>query len=343
MAGSYEKQGKDTYRLFVSGGVGPNGKRKRHTKTVKANSPREAEKLLAQFVAEVEKGQYIEPSRLTFAEYAQRWLRDYAEKNLAPKTLFRYKQYLDSRILPAFGHLKVEQIKPAHLLGFYTNLMEDGIREDGKPGGLSENTVGHHHRLISSMLQDAVDWQIISSNPASRVKPPKVKKKQAACYDEEQSITLLDAVEQEPLKYNVILNLAVYTGLRRGELFGLEWRDIDFDKNTLRVERVSQYIPGQGLITKEPKNETSVRVVSVPGTLMALLKHYKAHQAEERLKVGDLWQASNRLFTTWDGKPMHPDTISKWFPDFLRKYDLPPLPFHGLRHYGKQMIMLRVS
>ena len=94
--------------------------------------------------------------------------------------------------------------------------MEDSIRADGKPGGLAEITVGHHHRLISAMLQEAVDWQIILSNPASRVKPPKVKRKQATCFDEEQTMTLLVLVEQEPLKYNVILNLAVYTRLRRG-------------------------------------------------------------------------------------------------------------------------------
>ena len=94
-----------------------------------------------------------------------------------------------------------------------------------------------------------------------------------------------------------------------------------------------------GLITKEPKNETSIRVVSVPGTAMALLKHYRAHQAEGQLKTGDLWQGTNRLLTTWDGNPMHPDTISKWFPDFLRKYDLPPLTFHGLRHTSATILI----
>lgn len=237
------------------------------------------------------------------------------------------------------GHLKIEQIKPTHLMEFYANLQEDGIREDGKPGGLSERTILHHHRLLSSIFNDAVQWQVIPSNPASRVKPPKVQKKPGAYYDEVQTAALLAAVENESLKYKVLIHLAVATGLRRGELMGLEWQDINFDKSTLEVRQASQYVPGKGSFTKEPKNETSKRIMSVPASVMTLLKQYKVHQAEERLKVGDMWQGSNRLFTTWDGQPMHPDTISKWFPQFLKKHNLPPLPFHGIRHTAATILI----
>ncbi len=106
----------------------------------------------------------------------ERWLKDYAETNLAPKTLHRYKKMLGSRILPAMGHLKIDKIKPTHLLDFYANLQEDGIRLDNKPGKLSERTIHHHHRLLSTIFTDAVEWQIIHSSPAARVKAPKVKK-----------------------------------------------------------------------------------------------------------------------------------------------------------------------
>ncbi|MCL6560226.1 MAG: site-specific integrase [Firmicutes bacterium] len=339
MAGWVEKRGENTWRLNAPGGTGPDGKRVVYRKTVEAKSKREAEKLLAEFVAEVQKGQYVEPSKLTFAEFVERWLKNYAEKNLAPKTLFRYKQILESRVLPAMGHLKVEQIKPFHLMEFYANLQEDGIREDGKPGGLSEKTILYHHRVISSILNDAVEWQVIPSNPAARVKPPRVQKKPAACYDEEQTAALLAAAEAEEAKYRVLINLAVFTGLRRGELMGLEWKDIDFAAATLRVHQASQYLPGRGVFTKEPKNESSVRILALPSFLVVMLKQYKKEQAEARLKAGDLWQGSDRLFTTWDGQPMHPDTISKWFPKFLKKHGLPSLPFHGLRHTAATMLI----
>ncbi|MBC7342773.1 MAG: site-specific integrase [Clostridia bacterium] len=338
MAGSLEKRGKDSWRLIVSCGMGPDGKQVKKTKTVKAASRREAEKLLAEFVTEVQKGLYVAPSKLTFKDFAERWVRDYGEVNLAPKTLHRYKQIL-ARAVEAMGHLKMEKIKPLHLVEFYKNLQEDGVREDGKTGALSEATILYHHRVLNKLFNDAVGWEIIPSNPASKVKPPKAKKKQAACYDEKQTAALLTALDSEPLQYKTIVILALATGLRRGELMGLEWQDVDFENGTIEVRQASQYVPGIGTFTKEPKNETSKRVIAVPRSVMALLKQYKAQQTEERLKVGDLWQGSNRLFTTWDGKPMFPDTISKWFPQFLRRHNLPHITFHGLRHTSATLLI----
>lgn len=339
MAGYYEKTPSGKYRLFASGGVGPDGKRKRYTKTISAKSDRQAEKELAKFVASVEKGEYIEPSKSTFEKFVKRWLRDYAEKNLAPKTLHRYKEILNSRILPALGHLQIEKITPVHLLEFYNNLQEDGIRKDGRPGGLSERTILHHHRLISAILQDAVEWQVIASNPASRVKPPRVQKKVVDVYDNDQVKILLQAAGEESLKHNVLINLALFTGLRRGELMGLEWMHVNFDKNTLEVRQASQYIPGRGQFTKSPKNETSERLLSLPPFLVNLLKQYKKEQAQERLQVGSLWQGSDRLFTTWDGRHGHPEWPSQWFSKFIKKHRLPPLSFHGLRHTVATMLI----
>ncbi|SHF31303.1 Site-specific recombinase XerD [Desulfofundulus australicus DSM 11792] len=339
MAGWVEKRGENKWRLNVPGGTGPDGKRKVFRKNVEAPSKREAEKLLDLFAAEVLRGQYVEPSKLTFGQFVKRWLRDYAEPNLAPKTVHRYRQMLETRILPAMGHLKIEQIKPLHLMEFYKNLQEDGIREDGKPGGLSERTILHHHRLISAILQDAVEWQVIPSNPASRVKPPRVKKKQAACYDEEQIAAMLAALEKEDLKHRVLVYLAVFTGLRRGEIMGIEWKHINLETGTLEVRQAAQYIPGQGQFTKGPKNEMSVRTLTLPAFLVDMLKRYKKHWLEHRIKLGDLWQGSDRLFTTWDGRPGHPEWPSQWFSKFIKKHNLPPLNFHGLRHVNATLMI----
>jgi len=355
-SGSLEKRGDKTWRLIASCGMkGDKQIKKKRTVTVKVaceqkscqgctrtgrcQARREAEKLLTEFVIEIEKGTFIDPTKLTFEDFVDRWLRDYAELNLAPKTLSSYRDMLKKYILPAFAHLKLEQVKPAHLMAFYTNLQENGIRCDGKPGGLSDKTISYAHRIISSILQTCVQWQIIATNPASRIKPPKVIKKQASCYDEQQTATLIEALENEPLKYKTIIYLALFTGCRRGEIMGLEWKDIDSNKNTLVVRQTSQYLPGQGIFTKGPKNESSERLMALPTSIVTLLKQYKAYQAEERLKAGDLWQGSKRLFSTWDGKPMHPDTVSKWFPKFLKRHSLPSLPFHGLRHTAATMLI----
>jgi integrase len=176
-------------------------------------------------------------------------------------------------------------------------------------------------------------------NPAGRVKPPKVKKKQAACYDEEQLTRLLAALEKDTLKHKTLVVLALFTGLRRGELMGLEWQDVNLEEEVIEVRQASQYVPGIGRLTKEPKNETSARLVAVPPSIMALVKEYRKEWVESRLKVEDLWQGSERLFVTWDGLPGHPEWPSQWFSKFIQRHNLPPLPFHGLRHTAATMLI----
>ncbi|MBI0578613.1 site-specific integrase [Neobacillus cucumis] len=339
MAGNLRKRGKESWELSFSHGYDANGKRIRHYKTIKAKSEREAQKELAKFVTEIEKGSYVVPSKLTFGEFSDKWIEMHGTQNLAPKTLDLYIGLLNDRIIPALGHLKLEQIKPMHLVEFYKNLKETGIRLDGKPGPLSDQYIVHHHRLIRTMLQYAVKWQFLSSNPASQVDPPKVRKKQTNVYDEKQVQALLEAVENEDLKYKVLIHLAVSTGMRQGELLGLEWKHIDLENFIIHVCQSSQYIPGKGVFTKSPKNETSVRSITVPVSIIALLKQYRVKQKKERLRIGDKWHESDRLFTTWDGKAMHPTTVSSWFPEFLRKYELPRIRFHALRHTAATLLI----
>ncbi|OAT82238.1 site-specific integrase [Desulfotomaculum copahuensis] len=341
MAGWVEKRGENKWRLNVPGGTGPDGHRKTFRKGVEAPSKREAEKLLDLFSAEVLKGQYVEPSKLTFKQFAERWLRDYAEPELAPKTVHRYRELLVSRIFPAMGHLKTEDIKPIHLIEFYRNLAEDGLRLDGKMGKLSGSTIHHHHRLLSSILNDAVEWGVIPHSPAARVKPPKVKRRQADCYDREQTAAMLAALDDEPLKYKAAVVLTVASGIREGELMGLTWRDVDFGNGTIEVLRASQSLPGMGTFTKGTKNETSERLIALPASVMELLKQHKAHQAEERLRAGDLWQGTDRVFATWDGRPMYTYTVGKWFSKFLVRHNLPHIKFHALRHTSASLLLAK--
>jgi integrase len=127
--------------------------------------------------------------------------------------------------------------------------------------------------------------------------------------------------------------------MRQGELMGLEWKHFDLDKKTISIQQCAQYLPGKGIFLKDPKNETSKRLISVPASVMELLKRYKKEQAAERLQMGDKWQASDRLFTTWDGRPMYPNEMSSWFPKFLKRHKLPHLNFHGLRHTSATLLI----
>lgn len=339
LKGTIEKRGENKYRLTVSAGFDADGRRIRHRRTITAANDREAETQLAMFIAEIEGGGYYEPSRLRFGEFARKWLKEYAEPNLAPKTVFRYRDMIEQRIIPALGHLVMDKIKPLHIVEFENSLRQDGTRLDGTPGGLSERTILHHHRLLSIMFNTAVNWGILKDSPMHRVQAPRVRKKKVPSFNEEETAAMLKALEQEPLKYRVLIHLALTTGLRRGELLGLEWSDIDFEEGTLEVNRASQSLPGLGTFTKEPKTEESQRKVSLPASTLQLLKEYRREWLEHRMKVGDLWQGSNRLWTTWDGRPVHAQTPSKWFTKFLERHGLPHMPFHGLRHTSATLLI----
>lgn len=347
MAGSLEKRGENSWRLVYFKGRDQNGKRIRYTDTYKGNRT-QAKKALAAFVTKIESGIFVDSKNLTLSKFTEQWVDNHVSK-LAPKTQGEYKRMLELHILPQLGNIKLADIRPTHIMKFYKFLQQDGIRQDGKSGKLSERSIRYYHAVLSSMLQDAVQWQLIVSNPTSRVEAPKVHKKQTVFLNETQSAELLQTLISEPIKYRVLVALALFTGCRRGELLGLEWNNIDMDKGQLAITKQSQYTPETGIVDKAPKTYNSNRLIALPPSIVLLLKEYKVAQNEERLKMGTLWHNSDRLFTTWNGKPMHPDTVSSWFKDFQNKHNeenlknkkepLPHIRFHDLRHTSASLLI----
>ncbi len=332
VVGNIEKRGENSYRLRVSGGYTGEGKRITYKKPIQAKSKKEAQKELALFITEIETGQALSAKKMRFRDYADFWINNYAIPNLSPKTYERYKSMLKSRILPYLGNMYLDKIQPMQLMYLYQELSEATYVRKNVTHKLSSKTVLEHHRLLHSMLQQAVYWQMIPYNPASRVRPPKAKKPNINFYDDAQTIALIKALEGEELKFRVIILLTIFTGLRRGEVLGLEWQDINFKNSSLTVRQASQYVSSIGIYTKDPKTETSNRIISIPESIIKLLKEYKREQLKNRLRLGDKWIETDRLFVQWNGAPMHPDTITRWFRQFLEDKNLPHITFHGLRH-----------
>jgi integrase len=338
-----EHKGNNRYKMVICSGFNAKGKRDRRSKTVTAMSKKELENMYAGFKTAVRTGLFMNNSNLTFREFIEtQWLVDSEVANLAPKTLYRYKEMLDQRILPEIGHIKLSDITRNHIVKLYEAMAQEGSRLDGREGGLSNRTITHHHRMLSKIFNTAVLWELIPASPMRMVKPPKVTRNVASFYNDEEVFTLiehLNKLDESQFKYKVLIMLALFTGMRRGELMGLEWRDIDFDKRTIEICRTSQYLPGKGTFTKEPKNELSNRTVTIPVSIVELLKDYQLHQEKQRQQIANLWKASERLFTTWDGEPMRPDTISSWFGKFIKKHNLPYVTFHGLRHTNVSLLI----
>jgi len=339
MAGSIEKRGNNKYRLVVSGGFDVNGNRIRYSKTIEATSKSKAEKELALFISEVEKGQYLQPSKMTFKDFAHKWLEDYSQGNIEASTYRTYRDIINLRFLPEFGNYKLEQIKPLHIMDFYKKLSSDGARQDNKSGSLSSKTIRNYHTLLRSMLKDAVHWQLIPFNPVERIEPPKTKRPKINFYDDEQCVRMMKLLYHEPIKYRVLIMVCIYSGLRRGEILGLEWKNIDFEKNILIVEKTINYTKELGVFEKQPKTDNGIRKIAFSDTIKNLLLEYKDWQDEYINNYGELYHNSDKLFTQNNGKPMHPDTPLQWFSKFILKNDLPPISLHGLRHSNASILI----
>jgi integrase len=343
--GSIEKRGENSYRLIVSAGIDGTGKQIKKTKTVHCTA-QQVDKELALFISDLERGNHATSGKMTLAQLFDYWEKNHALKN-HEQTTIKYNRFMFARIREVLGNKRIDKLEPKHLLAFYQNLAEPGIKKtqqakDSKeplaPAMLSANTIRKHHTLISSLLAKAVQWQLIPYNVAERVEPPKQERPIKSVYDTEQTITFLQALEAEPLKYRLMTMLALTAGLRREEIFGLEWSDIS-DSN-LHIHRASVYIPGS-VITKGTKNKSSTRTVSIPADVTTMIKCYKAEENERRLKCGDKWKKSKRLFTTWDGDNAHPHSMNTWLRKFIAKHHLPPISPHSFRHMAASLLVLK--
>lgn len=353
---SIRKRGVNSYQIIVSCGYDSNGKKITKTKTVTldliSEKKKEAElnRLATLFEEEVRNGTYYEPTHYRLDEFIDKWLDEHG-KNLEIKTLYRYQGLLNGRVKKAMGYLKLEQIKPMHLLDFYRNLQEEGIREDRKKGVLSNKTIQHYHRVLSAIFESAVKWGMIKENPCSRVSPPKIERKEMRCLDEEGVSKFMACLRNENIKYQAIIELFLVTGCRRGEIAALQWNNVDLEKGIIYIKQAAVYTPSTGIIIKQPKTVSSIRKIKLPTSTVDLLKDYRKYCLAEKIKIGDLWQKEEKerlgntwkdpewVFATWDGYIMHPDSFTDIFKKFIRKHNLIDIRLHDLRHTSATLLI----
>jgi len=345
MARKIEQRGNNQYRLSVSAGYDAQGKQIVHRKTITATSDRAAQKEYALFVAEIERGEISNSGKMTLAQFYDYWRENYAIGKHEATTL-AYNEHLFARVKAALGNKLLSKIEPRHLLAFYKNLAEPGIKKqqnkkdstDAKlPAALSPGTVRKHHVLLSTLFNKAVQWNFIPYNPASRVEPPKFEYKTKEIYTQEQLGHFLEEMENEPIKYKTMIFLALACGLRREEIFGLQWKHIDMDKKTVKIEQACVYTKQTGTIIKEPKNKTSNRPLTFPAYILPIIKQHKADQLAARLELGSKWKGAAKpeddfVFPKWDGSIGWPYTMNKWLREFVASHNLPHITPHIFRH-----------
>lgn len=205
---------------------------------------------------------------------------------------------------------------------------------------LKAGTIHTYHRILSAVLFRAVKWGYIKENPASRADLPSIANRRASYLDEPDARRLLELLRDEPIKWRAIMTFDLLSGLRRGELAGLRWQDVDPENQTITICQTSNYIPTKGIYVDTPKTATSNRPLRLSRSAFLLLEEYKQWQDTQMQKLGDAWEDKDgRVFTTDSGAPLFPDSISQWFTKFVKRSGLPKVTVHSLRHtYASLMI-----
>lgn len=276
----------------------------------------------------------ISTEKPTFEKYAA-YVLDLKERNgLKVTTAERYRDML-RRINAEIGPLKLQDIRPDHLNRLYAKLAEPG--QNMRTGeGLSPKTIIEHHRLISAIFSQAVKEQLVPSNTAQRATPPKNPKKEMDTFEVEEIQAILEALESEPLKWQVMTHLFIATGARRGEIMGLRWERVLWESSQLYLCENRVYTPRSGAISTTLKTGES-RYVSVPPPVMDLLRCWQTEQAEffAFLRV----TPSGYVMTAEDGQPMHPDSPTDWLAKFAKRHNLPPIHPHKFRHTQASLLI----
>ena len=298
----------------------PNGPKRRY---VYGRKYGEVQKKLAEAMGDAAKGVVVDDRNMTVGDYLDRFLEDVQRGAVRESTFSRDKYLLTNHVKPSVGRIKIKNLGAMHLQRFYRDRLDSG---------LSASTVQKIHHVVHKALAQAVRWDLIARNPADSVKAPTPTPKEMRPLSASEARRLLAAAEEAEDRLEALYVLAIHTGMRRGELLGLRWDDVDLDAATIRVRRTLTR-NGNGYALGEPKTKKSRRAVRLtPRTVDALTRH-RARQAEERLRAGGLYEDRDLVFAGEGGNLINPSNLrQRSFAPLLKRAGLPQITFHDLRH-----------
>ena len=290
---------------------------------------REAEAARAKIVHEFNTSTYVEPSTTTLTEWAHdQWLPTIRSR-VKPSTFDSYRRNLDLHVLPRLGSRQLRQHTPSMLNRLYADLLAEGHRK--KEGGLSSKTVRYIHTIVHKALADAVDADLVGVNVAERAKPPRPRATAAneiTFWEPDELRVFLEAVTGHRLE--AAWHVAAMTGMRRGEVLGLRWKDVDFDKARISVRRALVSVAYE-IIISTPKNHQA-RVIDLDHGTVEQLDAHKLAQQQDRDEWGSEYRDQDLVFCRENGTPIHPQTFSQAFERLIAKTSLPRIRLHDLRH-----------
>ena len=295
-------------------------------KSVYGKTQKEVRQKLTAITAEIDDGTYMEPCRMTLDEWLDIWLRDYLT-GVKPSTAYLYQRQAKLYIRPALGSVRLDRLEPHTIQRFYNSLHEE---RDGKPP-LSAKSIKNIHGILHKALQQAVLLNYLRTNPTNACILPKIIKKEIHPMDDRDTALFLEAIKD--CRYELLLKVDLFTGLREGELLGLMWDCVDFEKGTLLINKQLRRSQRKGgtYYFSPPKNNKSRTIAPAP-YVIKLLQTQKAQQAEQRLLAGPMWEDSGLVFTNEFGRYVSYRAIFDSFKRIVKRIGLPDARIHDLRH-----------
>ena len=316
--GSITQRG-DKYRVCFDYGIDREGNRVRKYRTF--DTKRAATRAFNEHKVKMDKGTQIMPSEYTFAQWLDYWYKDIILPQIEETTAYGYRGMIENYLKPQLGEIRLQKLTARDIQQYYTWLMDEKK--------LSPNTVIKHHNLLTNTLNAAERQEYITKNPMRAVSPPKKRQREAKFYTPEQLGILLDKAVGTRLELPVFI--CAYLGLRRGELCGLRWSDVDLEHKTITIENTRTQA-GKKEIEKGTKTASSTRTLYLPDTLCDMLKAAREHQQACRAEYKNAYDDNDYVVVMEDGRPFRPNYLSELFGKFLADNDLPKIVLHELRH-----------
>ena len=307
------------YYVNMDYGLDENGKRVRvyHTYT----SLPLARKALLQFSTERVLCRQVLPKPMTLDQWLEYWMEEVVKPNRAETTVYGYRKIIDNHVSPALGDLPLQKLSPQDIQKYYNMLM--------RKKGLSPNTVRRHHDLLSAALRMAVKQDVLARCPTERVEPPRQVPFEAKFYGPEDLRRL--CLLSEGTWLELVVKLAGGLGLRREEICGLRWPNVDFANRVVRIKE-ARTAAGASIVQKSTKTRSSTRTLYLSDDLYALLLREQQRQQQDCIRAGRDWDGDGMVLLDRHGEPHSPNAVSLGFTRFIRRHNMPKITLHGLRH-----------
>lgn len=323
MAGTVKKIG-TSWCYIVDVGKDPTGKRiqkkKRGFKTKK-----EAQIALAEVIHDINKGTYVTPSKVKFKEFLLQWLDD-KQTRVKESTLETYTWLTHKHIIPAFGDIELSNLTPMLIQRHYNYLNKNGI--------LSDENIRKVHILMKDALKKAERWGLVAKNAATHVDAPKVTRKEVRVWDVDQVRTFLEVAKESP--YFLIFLLTITTGMRKGEVLALPWKNVNLEDGTLSI---TQTLNNKGKIVPGAKTRSGFRSIDLPDETVNALREHKKDLPKQKQLAEILYHGYDLVNCTPSGKPVDRSNLTRTFRELTKKAGLPEIRFHDLRHTHATLLL----